>query len=237
MTHRDAPDETGGDRRDDRDDRRGELKDGRKPERIGLVEDVERREVRDERDRHDVSEEPAQPAVVEVDRELREERSAVGERVRGVAAVDRPEDDGDREHPDRDEDDRAYGYRRREHERARRRPLDVERDERVYEHQESLDDLAHAPDLEIRRDHLEERASRPHEHAVEGAVAHPLREPVELSDDEVGEGEAERGDRVEERDLRSRPTREGGTFAKMMRMTTKSRNVTKNMPTVSSAKD
>ena len=76
---------------DQSDGRRRELEQPRQPERVGLVEDVQRREVADERERDDVGEEPAQPAREDVDRVLREEVAAVGEGVRELAAVGRPE--------------------------------------------------------------------------------------------------------------------------------------------------
>ena len=82
----------------------------RQAERVGLVEDVERREVADEAERDEVREEPAEPAREDVDRVLRQEVAAVGERVRELAAVGRPER---RAHepidPDRAEDHDAAG--------------------------------------------------------------------------------------------------------------------------------
>ncbi len=65
----------------------------RQPERILLVEHVQRREVGDERDRDEEHDEAAQPARVDLDRVLRQEVAAVRERVRELARVDDPEGD------------------------------------------------------------------------------------------------------------------------------------------------
>ncbi len=78
--HRALPEERGGARRDDGDQRRDELDHLRQAERVVLAEDVERGEVADERDRDEVGEQPPQPRPVDVDRVLREERAAVRER-------------------------------------------------------------------------------------------------------------------------------------------------------------
>src|SRR5207245_6773175 len=60
-TYREPPDTDGNECRDDRDERRGKLKERGQAEGIRLREDVERWKVRNERRRHDEREEPAQP--------------------------------------------------------------------------------------------------------------------------------------------------------------------------------
>ena len=93
MTHGAAPGEPRDAGRGNGDERRAELDDARQAEGIFLAEDVERREVADERGWNQVGEKAPQPLGVDVDRILRQVRPAVGERVRELAAVDRPEEE------------------------------------------------------------------------------------------------------------------------------------------------
>ena len=80
------------------------------------------------------------------------------------------------------------------------------RDERVDEHDRRLRDAADAPQREVGRHHLEQRAGRSQQHDVELPGADVEMDHVDVADEHVGDRDADAAEPVEERDLLQRPT-------------------------------